>query len=73
MTGTAIAGTRPITKIGPQISALARGAAILGTGGGDPHIGRLLAEATVREHGPVPVVQLADLPDDAVVVGAAMM
>ena len=74
MTGTAIAGSGPITKIGPEISALARGAAILGTGGGgDPHIGRLLAEATVREHGPVPVVQVADVPDDAVVVGAAMM
>ncbi len=65
---------RPITEIGEDCSALARGAAVLGTGGGgDPYIGRLLAEAAVREHGPVPVVQVEDLPDDAVVLNVAMI
>ncbi|WIE54076.1 DUF917 domain-containing protein [Curtobacterium sp. MCBD17_003] len=64
----------PLTVIGEDCSALARGAAILGTGGGgDPYIGRLLAEAAVRQHGPVPVVQIEDLPDDAVVLAVAMI
>lgn len=71
---TAPPAVRPITEIGPDCSALARGAAILGTGGGgDPYIGRLLAEAAVREYGPVPVVQVEDLPDDAVVLNVAMI
>lgn len=53
---------------------IARGAAILGTGGGgDPYIGRLLALAAVREHGSVPLVPLAEVPDDAVVLPVAMM
>lgn len=69
-----LAGTRPLTTIDGDCSALARGAAILGTGGGgDPYIGRLLAEAAVRAHGPVPVVQVEDLPDDAVVLNVAMI
>lgn len=60
--------------IGSDCAILARGAAILGTGGGgDPYIGRLLAEAAIREHGPVPVVQLEDVPDDAVVISVAVM
>ncbi|KTR38563.1 hypothetical protein NS263_12995 [Curtobacterium oceanosedimentum] len=60
--------------MGADCSALARGAAVLGTGGGgDPYIGRLLAEAAVREHGAVPVVQVEDLPDDAVVLNVAMI
>lgn len=64
----------PITSIGADCSALARGAAILGTGGGgDPYIGRLLAEAAVRTHGPVETVQVEDLPDDAVVLSVAMI
>ncbi|MCQ9388481.1 DUF917 domain-containing protein [Brevibacterium sp. 50QC2O2] len=53
---------------------IAKGAAILGTGGGgDPHIGRLLAEAALREHGPVEVVALTDVPDDACVFPVGMM
>jgi DUF917 family protein len=53
---------------------IARGAAILGTGGGgDPYIGRLLALSAVRSHGPVPLVPLAEVPDDAVVLPVAMM
>jgi DUF917 family protein len=61
-------------QIDADCANLARGAAILGTGGGgDPYIGRLLAEAAIREHGPVPLVAVEDLADDAVVIPVAMM
>src|SRR5207248_7420243 len=45
---------------------LARGAALLGTGGGgDPHIGRLMVEAAMRKYGPVAVLDPEELADDA--------
>ena len=57
-----------------DLDDLAAGAAILGTGGGgDPHIGRLLAGAAVRAHGPVRVTPLDRVPDDAATVMVAMM
>lgn len=57
-----------------EVRAIARGAAVLGTGGGgDPHIGALMAAAAVRAHGPVDLTALEDLPDDAVVLPVAMM
>ena len=57
-----------------DLDDIARGAAILGTGGGgDPYIGRLLARAAVREYGEVPLVPLAEVADDAVVLPVAMM
>jgi uncharacterized protein len=57
-----------------DLADLARGAAVLGTGGGgDPHVGRLLAEAALREHGPVPLVDVDEVGDDAVVLPVAMM
>jgi len=57
-----------------DLTALARGAAVLGTGGGgDPHIGRLLAEQALRSHGVVELVSVDDLPDDACVLPVAMM
>lgn len=53
---------------------LARGAALLGTGGGgDPYVGRLLVQEAMREHGPVTVVDPDDLDDDAFVVPTAQM
>ena len=56
-----------------SIRGLARGAAVLGTGGGgDPYIGSLLARQAVGD-GFVEVVPLEELPDDAMVVTAAMM
>ncbi|MFF1573652.1 DUF917 domain-containing protein [Leifsonia sp. NPDC058292] len=56
------------------IPNLARGAAVLGTGGGgDPYIGGLLAQQALATHGPVTVVSLAELPEDAVVLTVAMM
>ena len=53
---------------------VAVGGAILGTGGGgDPYIGKLMAQAAIRKHGPVRLVDTADLADDALVVPVCMM
>jgi DUF917 family protein len=50
------------------------GATVLGTGGGgDPHLGALLAKQAIREKGPVQLVAVADVPDDALVVATAGM
>lgn len=57
-----------------EIDDLAVGAAVLGTGGGgNPYIGALLAKQAIRERGPVRVVEVAEVPDDAFVVPSAMM
>jgi hypothetical protein len=57
-----------------QLTDIALGAGILGTGGGgDPYIGTLLAREAIREHGPVEVVDLDEVPDDAFVIPSAMM
>ncbi|GAA3660387.1 DUF917 domain-containing protein [Nonomuraea antimicrobica] len=57
-----------------DLDDLACGAAVLGTGGGgDPHIGRLLAASAVREYGPVTLCPLDELPRDAAVLQVAMM
>ncbi len=54
---------------------LARGAAFLGTGGGgNPYVGRLMVELAMRETGrDVELMDLADVPDDALVIPTAMM
>jgi DUF917 family protein len=64
-----------VREIGiPELRDLARGAAVLGTGGGgDPYIGRLLAEQAIREHGPVRLVSVEEVEPDALVVPAAMI
>lgn len=57
-----------------DLTDMARGAAVLGTGGGgDPYVGRLLAQQAMREHGPVGLVTVDEIPDDAVVVPTALM
>jgi DUF917 family protein len=57
-----------------DLADLARGAAFLGTGGGgDPYIGRLMAEAALERHGPVRLVSLAELADDALVIAVGNM
>lgn len=57
-----------------MIPELARGAAVLGTGGGgDPYIGSLLAMQALAAHGPVATVALADVPDDALAITVSMM
>lgn len=56
------------------LTDLALGAAVLGTGGGgDPHVGTLIAREAIRAHGPVTVVDPSDLDDEALVVPVAMM
>lgn len=56
------------------IDDLATGAAILGTGGGgDPHVGKLMAQSAIAEHGPVALLDPADLPSDALVIPTAGM
>jgi len=62
-------------KLGPeQLQDLARGAALMGTGGGgDPLIGRLLVEQAMREHGPVTVLDPDEVDDDAFIVPTAQM
>ncbi|HEY0189122.1 MAG TPA: DUF917 domain-containing protein, partial [Cellulomonas sp.] len=57
-----------------ELEAIARGAALLGTGGGgDPYVGRLLAEHALGPGGSVPVVPLHELPDDAVVAAVGII
>jgi DUF917 family protein len=53
---------------------LARGAALLGTGGGgDPTIGMLLVRAAMEEHGPVTILDPDEVDDDALVIPTAQM
>lgn len=66
------AGERILTA--DDLAAMAAGAAVLGTGGGgDPYIGLHVAEAVLRRLGPVRLVPLETVPDDAVVVPVGMM
>ncbi|MCX4963731.1 DUF917 domain-containing protein [Streptomyces sp. NBC_00654] len=52
-----------------NLEDIARGAGILGTGGGgDPYIGMLLAREAIRRHGPVRVVDFDEVAPDATVV-----
>jgi len=54
------------------IKDLARGAVLLGTGGGgDPYIGQLLLQQEVREGRHVDVIKADELDDDALVVSVA--
>ena len=57
-----------------DLEDIARGAAVLGTGGGgDPYVGKLLARAAIEQHGPVELIDADDLaPDDLVIPTAAM-
>lgn len=57
-----------------QLGDIARGAGILGTGGGgDPYIGTLLARNAIREHGPIQVVDVDEVPADGFIIPSAMM
>lgn len=58
----------------PALRSLARGCAVLGTGGGgDPRIGLLLALQAVEEVGPTELVDLDDLPPDALIMPCGMV
>jgi DUF917 family protein len=53
---------------------IARGAAVLGTGGGgDPYIGKLMAQGALRRCGDVDLLDPMELADDDIVVPSAMM
>jgi DUF917 family protein len=57
-----------------NVRALARGCAVLGAGaGGDPDLGVVMAQHAIAEHGPVAVVELADLADDGCVMPCGMV
>ncbi len=57
-----------------DIDDIARGAAVLGAGGGgDPYIGGLLAKHALAECGPVELVTLDEVPDEALVIPVAIM
>ena len=57
-----------------ELKDLAIGATLLGTGGGgDPYIGRLMAEAAISRYGPIHLIDVDELPDEGLVVPAAMM
>ncbi|MCP8967981.1 DUF917 domain-containing protein [Ectobacillus ponti] len=57
-----------------EIEDIAVGAALLGTGGGgDPYIGKLMALQAIEECGPIQVLSVDEIPDDALVVPSGMM
>lgn len=57
-----------------MLEDLVVGAAVLGAGGGgDPYIGKLLAREAIREYGPMKIVDVNEVPDDALVVSCAMI
>lgn len=68
-------GIEVLTRIDREaMAAIALGGAFLGTGGGgDPYIGRLLAEQAIDAAGPVDVVDVDSLADDALIVPVGMM
>ncbi len=71
-TSTATSTSTSIRAV--DVEALARGAAVLGTGGGgDPYIGSLMASLALERVGSVDLVSIDDLPDDACVLPVAMM
>lgn len=57
-----------------DLDLLAIGAAILGTGGGgDPFIGKVMAQQAIEEEGPVQLMDSGELDDEALVLPTAMM
>jgi DUF917 family protein len=57
-----------------DLEDIATGGAILGTGGGgDPYVGKLMAQQAILKHGPVKLVDIAELSDDALIVPVCMM
>ncbi|MDE3175424.1 MAG: DUF917 domain-containing protein [Pseudomonadota bacterium] len=57
-----------------DLDDIAVGGAILGTGGGgDPYIGKLMAQAAIRRHGEVRLVDVESFADDALIAPVCMM
>lgn len=58
-----------VTVTHDDIADLCTGSVFLATGGGgDPYVSQILVEQALRKYGPVDLLPLADLPDDAYVV-----
>lgn len=57
-----------------DVEDIALGASLLGAGGGgDPYVGKLAAMAAIRECGPVTLLDVDEVPDDAFVMPSASM
>ncbi|WP_435064138.1 DUF917 domain-containing protein [Halobaculum sp. EA56] len=57
-----------------ELADIALGATVLGTGGGgDPHVGRLVAEQAIEDCGPVEMVHPGEVDDDELVLVSAQM
>ena len=58
----------------PDLRDIAMGATFLGTGGGgDPYVGRLLAQNAIADYGAPEVISVDELSDDAIVFTIAML
>ena len=68
-------GAAPGRMIGvADLDDIAIGGAILGTGGGgDPYIGKLMAQQAIRKFGEVRMIDVEEVDDDELVVPCAMM
>ncbi len=56
------------------LEEIAIGAAVLGTGGGgDPYIGKLIAQQAVRDYGPIALLDPEEVSDDAVCISSSGM
>lgn len=63
---------RPISM--DALDDIARGAAVLGAGGGgDPYIGKLMAQGSLRRRGDVYLIDPMELDDDDLVIPSGMM
>lgn len=57
-----------------EVEDIAIGAAVMGTGGGgDPHIGKLVAKQAIERHGPVQLLAPEELDEDDLVIPTAQM
>ena len=57
-----------------ELEDLCRGAAFLGTGGGgNPYVGRLMVQQALLSGATVEIIDLNDVPDDALIIPTAMM
>jgi len=57
-----------------DLEDIATGGAILGTGGGgDPYVGKLMAQQAIKKYGPVKLVDISEMPDDSLIVPVCMM
>ncbi len=64
-----------VKRVGYQeLKFIADGGAILGSGGGgDPYVGRLMAQQVLGTQKSVPVIGIEELPEDALILPIAMM